>query len=111
MIDECGLCDARRDDVREYDAGSGLYLCRPCRDTEDTWREQSALLALAGRSMASADDLIGVNVRFVRNRRTYMGTVVDSLRVGGVLAFHVIGDDGRPWSAVRLDEMAMIGGE
>lgn len=108
MIDECGLCDALRDDVREYDEGSGLYLCRPCRDTEDMLYEQSALLALAGRSMASADDLIGVNVRFVRNRRTYTGTVVDSLRVGGTLAFHVIDESGRPWSAVRLDEMATI---
>ena len=111
MIDECGLCDASRDDVREYDAGSGLYLCRSCRDTEDTWREQSALLALAGRSMASADDLIGATVRFVRHRRTYSGTVVDSLRVGGTLAFHVIDESGRPWSAVRLNEMATIGGE
>lgn len=38
IVDECGLCDARRDDVREYDADSGLYLCRPCRDTEDEYR-------------------------------------------------------------------------
>ena len=111
MIDECAVCDVRRDDVREYDDGSGLYLCRPCRDTEDIWRERSALQYLAGRSMVSADDLAGKVVRFVKNRRTYSGTVVGSLRVAGELSFHVIGDDGRPWSAVRLGEMTMIGGE
>ena len=48
MIDECGLCDARRDDVREYDAGSGLYLCRPCRVTEDEYREIARVRGVFG---------------------------------------------------------------
>lgn len=48
MIDECGLCDARRDDVREYDAGSGLYLCRPCRVTEDEYRDIARVRGVFG---------------------------------------------------------------
>jgi hypothetical protein len=56
----------------------------------------------------SADDLVGAHVRFTRHRKPWTGTIIDSLRVGGTLAFHLIDDYGQPWSAVRLDEIDVV---